>query len=40
LRSGRIGNRSKLGHGCFDMSVVEIATDKMGSIVGDEGYTA
>jgi hypothetical protein len=40
LHSGRIGNRPELGHGCFAMSVVEIAKDKMGSIVGGEGSTA
>jgi hypothetical protein len=40
LRSGKIGNRSKLGHGCFGMSVVEIVNGKVGSIAGAEGFTA
>jgi hypothetical protein len=40
LRSGKIGNRLKLGHGCFGMSVVEIANGKVGSIAGAEGFTA
>jgi hypothetical protein len=39
LHSGSIGNRPEVGRGCFGMSVVEIAKDKMGSIDGGEGST-